>query len=37
MKRVEEWWIRYHFADAETRRMMALRRKLSRGRVGDGR
>lgn len=23
MKRVEEWWIRYHFADAETRRMMA--------------
>ena len=23
LKKVEDWWIRYHFADAETRRLMA--------------
>ena len=22
-KRIEDWWIRYHFADEETRRLMA--------------
>ncbi len=30
-KRLEDWWLRYHLADAETRRLMACGRLNKRG------